>query len=101
MKEPDMCLAFDLGFLQMAKCPDLWALARLRGRPPRGSAPRPWTFQTIGSPNGAAVDKTDDWVCTSGPRMDFFDDWEIKMDVSDDWETENVSQSCKTSTMPL
>ena len=46
------------------------------------------------------MDKTDDWECKSGPRMDVFDDWEIKMDVSDDWETENVSQSCKTSTRP-
>ena len=46
------------------------------------------------------VDEIDDWECISGPRMDVFDDWEIKMDVSDDWETENVAQSCKTSTRP-
>ena len=47
-----------------------------------------------------AVDKIDDWECESGPRMDVFDDWEIKMDVSDVWETENVSQTSKTSTRP-
>ena len=47
------------------------------------------------------VDEIDDWECKSGPRMDVFDDWEIKMDVSDDWETENVSQSFKTSTRPI
>ena len=62
--------------------------------------PGPWTFSTIGSTNGVVVDEIDDWECKSGPWMDVFDDWEIKMDVSDDWETENVSQSCKTSTRP-
>ena len=56
-----------------------------------------WTFSTIGSTNGVVVDEIDDWECKSGPWMDVFDEWEIKMDVSDDWETENVSQSCKTS----
>ena len=53
-----------------------------------------------GSPNGVAVDKIDDWECESGPRMDVFDDWEIKMDVLNVWESDNVSQSCKTSTRP-
>ena len=62
--------------------------------------PGPWTFSTIGSTNGVVVDEIDDWECISGPRMDVFDDWEIKMDVSDDWETENVAQSFKTSTRP-
>ena len=61
---------------------------------------RPWTFSTIGSTNGVVVDEIDDWECKSGPWMDVFDDWEIKMDVSDDWETENVSQSFKTSMRP-
>ena len=27
------------------------------------------------------MDEIDDWECESGPRMDVFDDWEIKMDV--------------------
>ena len=48
----------------------------------------------------AAVDVFDDWECKQGPRMDVFDDWEIKMDERNDWETENVAQSCKTSTRP-
>ena len=60
----------------------------------------PWTFSTIGSPNRAVVDKTDDWECIFGLRMDVFDDWEIKMDENDVWETENVSQSFETSTRP-
>ena len=38
--------------------------------------PGPWTFSTIGSTNGVAVDEIDDWECKSGPRMDVFDDWE-------------------------
>ena len=61
----------------------------------------PWTFSTIGSTNGVVVDEIDDWECKSGPRLDVFDEWEIKMDVSDDWETENVAQSFKTSTRPI
>ena len=43
------------------------------------------------------MDKTDDWECIFGLRMDVSDEWEIKMDERNDWETENVSQSCKTS----
>ena len=58
-----------------------WEPARTRGR-----LPGPWTFSTIGSPNGAAVDEIDDWESRFGPRMDVSDDWEIKTDVSDDWE---------------
>ena len=46
------------------------------------------------------MDEIDDWECKSGPWMDVFDVWEIRMDVSDDWETDNVSQSSKTSTRP-
>ena len=46
------------------------------------------------------MDEIDDWGCKSGPWMDVFDDWEIKMDERNDWETENVAQSCKTSTRP-
>ncbi|MDD5807236.1 MAG: hypothetical protein PUD02_07890, partial [Eggerthellales bacterium] len=46
------------------------------------------------------MDKIDDWDYKSGPRMDVFDDWEIKKDENDDWETENVAQSFKTSTRP-
>ena len=30
------------------------------------------------------VDKIDDWDHELGPRMDVFDDWEIKMDENDD-----------------
>ena len=46
------------------------------------------------------VDEIDDWEYIFGPRMDVSDDWEIKMDERNDWETENVSQSFKTSTGP-
>ena len=63
----------------MAKCAAPLALAR-----PRRSLPPPWTFSTIGSPNGVVVDEIDDWECKSGPRMDVFDDWEIKMDERND-----------------
>ena len=79
----------------MSKCPRPWALAQTRGRlkrpgpwcrepaRARGSPPPSWTFSTIGSPNGAAVDEIDDWESKFGPRMD----------VSDDWETFSVSQT--------
>ena len=46
------------------------------------------------------VDEIDDWECKSGLYLDVSDDWEIKMDERNDWETENVSQSFKTSTRP-
>ena len=46
------------------------------------------------------MDEMNDWECKSDPRMDVFDVWEIKRDVSNDWETENVSQSFETSTRP-